>query len=294
MADLFKGTGVALVTPFQKNGTIDFQALGMLIDHVISNGVNYLVALGTTSEAPVMNAEEKAQVLEFVIQHTRKRCPIVCGLGGNNTLEVCRQLKSWKLDEVDGILSVTPYYNKPSQQGLFEHFKAVAGATEKPVILYNVPTRTSVNLIAETTIKLAREINNIVAIKEASPDLNQCMHLVLNRPQGFTILSGDDILTCAQLALGFDGVISVAANCFPSPFSQLVHHGREGLITAARKIHYQLLPGMELLFQEGNPTGVKAVLAQQKLIENNLKLPLLPASPKLMEAIRQFLKTLHE
>lgn len=283
---------MALVTPFNEDGSVDYSALGKLIDHVIEGGVNYLVALGTTSEAPVFSTQEKKDVLAFIINKCNKRVPVVCGMGGNNTHEIIEQLRTWDLAGVDGILSVAPYYNRPSQEGMYRHFKAIAEATELPIILYNVPTRTSSNIAAETTIRLAKECKNIVAIKEATSDMMQCMHLVEHRPDGFTILSGDDILTCAQIAMGFDGVISVAANCYTSDFTSMVNAALDGDVHNARVLHYKLMHGMELLFAEGNPAGAKAALAEMGILKNNLRLPLIPASEGLCKELHKFIKTL--
>ena len=281
MPHTFRGTGVALVTPFQIDGAIDFPALEKLIDHVIKNGVNYLVALGTTAETPTLTSKEKKEVLAYIIEKCNERVPVVCGIGGNNTAEVLELLKEYDLSKVSGILSVAPYYNKPSQEGIYQHFKAIATATDKPIILYNVPGRTVTNILPATALRLASEFRNIVAIKEASGIFSQCMDLVNGRPEHFAVLSGDDDLVVPQIAIGFEGVISVAANCFTKEFTDMVNESLAGNFDAARKLHYSLLNNIRLLFAEGNPTGVKYVLSKMGICENVLRLPLVLASEEL-------------
>lgn len=281
----FRGTGVALVTPFTKNGFVDFKGLAKLIDHVIENGVDYLVALGTTAETPTLSADEKKEVLISVLNHAAGRVPVVCGMGGNSTQEVLDNIAAYNLDGVAGLLSVVPYYNKPSQEGIFQHFKAIAAATELPVILYNVPGRTVANMLPQTVVRIAKECPNVVAIKEASGNMAQCMELVSIRPEGFTVLSGDDNLVVPQVAVGFDGVISVAANCFTRDFTDMVNAALGGDFARARQLHYRLLPGIDLLFAEGNPAGVKHVLSGMELMKNVLRLPLVAASDALGEKI---------
>ena len=292
MAHMFKGTGVALVTPFNADGSVDYNSLEKLVSHVITNGVNYLVALGTTAETPTLTAEEKKEVLAFIIKTCNKRVPVVCGIGSNNTAEVLHALKTYDLAGVDGILSVVPYYIKPTQEGLYQHFKAIASATDKPIILYNVPGRTVTNMLPATSLRLAKEFKHIVAIKEAVGQMPQCMELVQGRPDGFAVLSGDDDLVLPQLALGMDGVISVAANCFTKDFTGMVNAGLSGDFDTARKLHYKLLKGIGLLFTEGNPPGVKYVLSQMGICGNNLRLPVVPISSSHEEKINDFLKTL--
>jgi 4-hydroxy-tetrahydrodipicolinate synthase len=282
---MFEGIGVALVTPFTKDNTIDFPALGKVIDAVITGGVDYLVALGTTAETPTLTKEEKKQVLDFVLDHNNNRVPVVVGIGENNTQALLDSLAAYPMERVSGILSVVPYYNKPSQEGIYQHFKTLAQATDKPVILYNVPGRTVANILPETVLRLAADYSNIVAIKEASGNIAQCMELVSKKPAGFTVLSGDDNLILAQTAIGMKGVISVAANCYAKDFCTMVKHALKNEMDAARELHYSLLPAIDLLFAEGNPTGVKYVLHKQGLCENILRLPLVPASDKLMSAI---------
>lgn len=291
MQSQFSGTGVALVTPFKDNN-IDFEALERLIEHVIANGVNYIVALGTTGETPTLTGEEKKQILAFIVEKTTARVPIVCGIGGNNTAEVIASLQEYDLTGVDGILSVVPYYNKPSQEGIYQHFKAIANATTKPIILYNVPGRTVTNMLAATTLRLAKEFKHIVAIKEASGNMAQCMELVEGKPEHFAILSGDDDLVVPQMAIGLQGVISVAANCFTKDFTTMVNACTEGNFYRAKELHYKLLPGIKLLFAEGNPAGVKNVLAKMNICEDNTRLPLVLASKELSEHIAAYLKTI--
>jgi 4-hydroxy-tetrahydrodipicolinate synthase len=283
---MFNGIGVALVTPFQQDFSIDYVALGNIIDAVIEGGVDYLVALGTTAETPTLTKTEKKQVLDFVIKHTNGRKPIVVGIGGNNTTELLETLKEYPMDKIAGILSVAPYYNKPSQEGIYQHFKTLASATEKPIILYNVPGRTVTNILPDTAIRLAKEFKHIVAIKEASGNIPQCMELVAKAPEHFSILSGDDNLVVAQVAIGMKGVISVAANSYPKDFCSMVHLALANQIAEARKIHYTLLPKIDLLFAEGNPTGVKYVLSMMGLCAPIVRLPLVPASTTLQQQIK--------
>lgn len=283
---MFEGTGVALVTPFTKENAVDFEALGKIIDSVIDGGVDYLVALGTTAETPTLTKEEKLQVLDFIIVHNNKRVPVVVGIGDYNTQGLLDALAEYPMGHLSGILSVVPYYNKPSQEGIYQHFKTLAQATDKPIILYNVPGRTVTNILPETVIRLAREFKNIVAIKEASGNLAQCMELVAGVPEGFTVLSGDDNLILAQAAVGMKGVISVAANSYPKEFCAMVKHALNNEMDAARKLHYGLLNRINLLFAEGNPCGVKYALSLQGLCENVLRLPLVPASETLQEKIK--------
>ncbi len=294
MKHAFRGTGVALATPFQNNGAIDYNALEKLVNHVIDGGVNYLVALGTTAETPTLSAEEKKNVLAFIIEKCAKRVPVVCGIGGNNTAEIISQLDEYDLDNVDGILSVAPYYNKPTQEGIYQHFKAIANATDKPIILYNVPGRTASNILPATALRLAREFDHIVAIKEASGNLSQCMELVQGKPEHFAILSGDDELGLPQIAIGMEGIISVVANCFPKDFTLMVNAALGGDYDHARHLHYTLLDGIRLLFVEGNPPGLKAVLSEMNICANNLRLPIVPVSNETAQKIRQYLKNYTE
>jgi len=288
----FQGTGVALVTPFTASKAIDFDALGKLVDYVIDGGVDFLVALGTTAETPTLSAAEQLEVLNFIIQQNNKRKPLVVGIGSNNTQHVIDTIKAYPMEEVDGILTVVPYYNKPSQEGIYQHFKAIASATDKAIILYNVPGRTVTNMLPATALRLANEFKHIVAVKEASGNLGQCMELVQGAPAHFNVLSGDDDLVLPQIAIGMKGVISVAANSFPKQFTAMVNHALQHEIAAAQTLHYALLPATKLLFAEGNPTGVKYVLAQKGIIQNELRLPLITASPQLQQAFEPYINAL--
>ncbi|MBL7711864.1 MAG: 4-hydroxy-tetrahydrodipicolinate synthase [Chitinophagaceae bacterium] len=292
MAISFRGTGVALVTPFNEDLSVDFDGLGKLVDHVIANGVNYLVALGTTAETPTLGEDEKKQVLAYVVRHNAGRVPVVCGMGGNNTAELVRQLKEYDLKGVSAILSVSPYYNKPTQEGIYQHFKAVAQATTLPVILYNVPGRTAGNILPATAARLARDHSNIIAIKEASGNMVQFMDYVQQMPEGFELLSGDDNLVLPQLAIGFDGVISVAANSYTKDFTGMVSAALEGDFATARGLHYKLLKGMDLLFAEGNPAGVKCALKAMGICGDTLRLPLVNVSAETKQQTEQFIARL--
>ncbi len=286
MKHKFRGTGVALITPFQPDGSVDISALRKLVDHVISGGVEYLVSLGTTSEAATLNEYERTQVLETIIEHNNGRVPTVAGIGGNNTAEAVKKLKNGLPKGVEGVLSVVPYYNKPTQEGMFAHFAAVAQATDLPVILYNVPGRTASNMKAQTTLKLAHSYTNIIAVKEASGDLLQMMEIIAGKPEGFALLSGDDALTQPVIAIGGEGVISVVANAWARPFSDMVRHQLANQTKEAQKLHYLLLETINLLFAEGNPGGIKALLNQMQICENVLRLPLVKVSEALNEKLR--------
>jgi 4-hydroxy-tetrahydrodipicolinate synthase len=292
MNNKFQGTGVALVTPFTQDGAIDYPALAKLVEHVIENKVDFLVALGTTAETPTLSTEEKQAVLRFIIQQNNKRVPLVCGAGGNNTAAVIQQLQTWDWNGVDGLLSVVPYYNKPTQEGIYQHFKAIASATPLPIILYNVPGRTVTNMLPATTLRLAQEFKQIVAVKEASGNMAQCMELVQGAAADFAVLSGDDDLVLPQMAIGMHGVISVAANCFTKDFSQMVHLASQGQFEAAKGLHYRLLKGINLLFAEGNPGGVKCVLQEMGMMQDTLRLPLVNVSAATQTQIQDYLKSI--
>jgi 4-hydroxy-tetrahydrodipicolinate synthase len=270
----FRGTGVAIVTPFHKQGTIDFTALERLIEHLISGGVNYLVVRGTTSETAALSREEKHALAEFVVDIVNKRVPLVIGIGSNNTQDVINAIRSDSLEGYDAILSVTPYYNKPQQRGLYLHYKSIATVSPLPIIMYNVPSRTSVNMKPEITLQLASEFDNIIGIKEASGNIEQTMDIIRNKPKDFLVISGDDMLTLPLLGMGSDGVISVVANAYPGLFSEMVTLGLNGNMEEARKIHYKLTNFIRSVFADGNPSGIKAALEIKEIITNNLRLPL--------------------
>jgi 4-hydroxy-tetrahydrodipicolinate synthase len=282
------GTGVALVTPFNAAGAVDFDALGRLIDFVIEGGVEYLVTLGTTGETATLNENEKKEIILYTYQKNAGRVPVVVGIGGNNTGEVIEALQSYPLDGAEAVLSASPYYSKPSQEGIYQHYKALAAASPKPIILYNVPGRTASNLTAATTLRLAA-VPNIAGIKEASGNMVQCMHILRDKPADFLVVSGDDHVTLPLIACGMEGVISVAANCFPADFSQMVRHCLQGGFAAARTLHYKCLEGIDLLFAENNPAGVKAFLTELGIIENVLRLPLVPLSEEVHSKVKAYL-----
>ncbi len=284
MIDKFRGLGVAMVTPFNKNGSIDFEGLDRLTNHLIEGGVNYLVVMGTTGENPTINAEEQAQILERVKSVNAKRRPIVFGIGGNNTEEVVNRLKTTDLSGVDGILSVSPYYNKPSQEGIYQHYKAISDNTPLPVIMYNVPGRTGSLVSAETTLRIA-ELPNIVTTKEASGSFEVCMDVLRDKPEGFTVVSGDDNYTLPYIAAGMTGVISVIGNAFPKEFSQMVNYALDGDFKSARHLHYKLLPMMKAIFMDGNPGGVKYALEKLGICSNYFRLPVVPVNKATMKAI---------
>ena len=287
-----KGMGVALVTPFKENDEIDFTALGNLVDYQIKNGVDYLVVLGTTAETPTLTQEEKKKIQAFVIERAQGQVPIVLGVSGNCTKSVVELLKKDNYTGVDAILSVVPYYNKPSQEGIYQHYKAVAGATELPIVLYNVPGRCGVNMSAETTLRLAREIDNIVAVKEASGNMTQMNDIIKRKPENFHVISGDDGVTFPLITLGAVGVISVIGNAFPKEFSRMVRLALNGDYTNALTIHHAFNELFELLFVDGNPAGVKSMLSMMGYIENRLRLPLVPTRIVTYEKIRDVLDEL--
>ncbi|HEX2536355.1 MAG TPA: 4-hydroxy-tetrahydrodipicolinate synthase [Chitinophagaceae bacterium] len=292
LRDQLKGTGVALVTPFTADNRVDYDALARLIQFVIDGGVQYLVTLGTTGESVTLTNEEKKEIIRFTCSTAAGRLPVVVGIGGNNTQSVIRGLETLPLEGAAAVLSASPYYNKPSQEGIFQHYKALAAVSPRPIILYNVPGRTASNITAATTLRLAREVENIVGIKEASGNMVQCMHILRDRPGDFLVTSGDDHLTLPLIACGMDGVISVAANCFPKDFSALVQCALRGEYVRARALQSVLLTGFDLLFAENNPAGVKAFLHELGLMENVLRLPLVPLSAPIHEQVKSFLATL--
>lgn len=289
LRETLKGTGVALVTPFKSNFEIDFDALGKVIDFVLEGGVEYIVTLGTTGETPTLDRSEKLDIATYTFEKVGNRAPVVIGIGGNNTHELVRDLQTFPVEKAAAVLSASPYYSKPSQDGLFYHYKALAAASSKPILLYNVPGRTGRNVTAATTLRLANEVENIAGIKEASGDMAQCMQILRDRPETFLVVSGDDNLVLPQIACGMDGVISVAANCFPKYFSEMTRLCLSGDFKAAKAVNDKLIAGYELLFAENNPAGVKAFLAELGVIENFLRLPLVPLSDGLHAQVKAYL-----
>lgn len=285
MKSQLKGTGVALITPFTKDNQVDTEALSRIVNYVIDGGVDFIVALGTTSEAPTLTKEEKQLVKQTIIAANRGRLPLVIGIGGNNTQNVIEEIKQTDLSEFVAILSVTPYYNKPSQSGLYAHFGAIARESSLPIILYNVPGRTGVSMTAETVLRLANDFSNIIAVKEASGNMVLDMNILKASSGHFSFLSGDDTTTLLSVYMGGVGAISVIGIAYPNEFSRMVRLGLEGKIAEANKLQYELLPKMELAFKEGNPTGIKAILAQKGLCEPYVRLPLVEASSQLKEEI---------
>ena len=284
------GCGAAMITPFKADMTIDWERLARMIDYVIDGGTNYIVALGTTAEIPTLPNKEKNEVIAFFKQHVAGRVPIVVGKGGNNTRALVEELKEMDTDGIAAILSVTPYYNKPSQEGLYRHFEAVAQASPLPVILYNVPGRTGVNMSAETTCRLARDFENIIAVKEASGKIDQIEQIIKNCPKEFLVLSGDDGMTVEVMRRGGDGVISVAINAFPKRFSHVVYLASQGLFDRAEEAYAPLHEAVCALFEQGNPVGVKAALTLLGNIDNNLRLPLVPATELLMKKLERLIR----
>ena len=288
-----QGTGVALVTPFHKQGNIDFTAFGNLIEHTISGGVDYLLCLGTTSEYPTLNKQEKMAIVEYTIEKVENRVPIVLGMGGNDTRSLVDEIRKTDFSSIAAILSVAPYYNKPNQKGLYTHFKAVAEASDVPVILYNVPGRCGVNISAETCVQLATDFPNIIGIKEASGNISQCMDILMNKPQGFTVVSGEDALVLPLMALGMQGVISVTANAFPKQMSELVNHCLKSNMKKARAVHEKLLPFSKAIFEEGNPVGIKAALEIMNIASSNLRQPLVKASKPLQTKLQTIINNIN-
>jgi len=286
---ILQGTGVALVTPFNADFEVDYAALGRVIDFVIRGGVEYLVTLGTTGETPTLSKDEKIALIKFTYEKAAGRVPVIVGIGGNNTAELLKDLEKFPLEKAVAVLSTSPYYSKPSQEGLFQHYKTLAEASPKPIILYNVPGRSGRNVNASTVIRLAHEVNQIAGIKEASGDMAQCMQILRDRPDDFLVVSGDDALALPQMACGMDGVISVAANSFPERFTEMVRACIKGDYKKAKSINDELIEGYEILFAENNPAGVKAALAELGIIENYLRLPLVPLSQPLNNRIKSYL-----
>lgn len=287
-----KGMGVAFITPFKADESVDYEAIVRLLDYQISNGTDFLVILATTAETPALSEDEKKKIRTLIVDRVHGRIPIVLGFGGNNTKALVEQLKEDDLKGIDAILSVVPYYNKPSQEGIYQHFKAVASASCKPVVLYNVPGRTGVNMTAETTLRLAHDCENIIATKEASGDFTQIDDIIKNKPANFSVLSGDDGITYPLITLGAVGVISVIGNAFPREFSQMTRLALVGDSRNALTIHHRFAELFKLLFIDGNPAGVKAMMSMMGLIENKLRLPLVPTRITTSERIREVLRTL--
>jgi 4-hydroxy-tetrahydrodipicolinate synthase len=285
----FRGTGVAIVTPFKKSGAIDFDAYEKILEFTIEGGVDFIVALGTTGEASTLSKQEKKTLIEFSVEKIKKRVPLVVGIGGNNTSELVLSIHATPFKGVDAILSVCPYYNKPQQEGLYQHFKVVAEASPVPVILYTVPGRTSSNLSAATTLRLANDCKNIIGIKEASGNFDQISQILKNRPEGFLVLSGDDGLTLPLIALGCDGVISVVANACPKEFSEMVRFSLQGDFEKARQIHYKLADLINSLFADGSPAGIKAALSLKNLCHDILRLPLVSVNKEARTLIKRFI-----
>ena len=290
--NIFKGLGIALITPFTSDGAVDYPALIRLVNYQLDNGADFFCILATTGETPCLSKEEKQTIKDTVVDLVQGRVPILMGCGGYNTAAVMEELRTGDFRGIDGVLSVCPYYNKPSQEGLYQHFKAIASATQLPVVLYNVPGRTGVNMKAETTVRLARDCKNIVAIKEASGNLEQVDEIIKNKPKDFDVISGDDSLTFPMVSCGAVGVISVIGNALPKEFSKMIRLQFRGEYDAARKIHHRFTDLFSLLFVDGNPAGVKAMLHEMGFIENVLRLPLVPTRISTLQKMSEIMKEL--
>lgn len=288
-----KGMGVALITPFKEDGSVDYDALFKLVEFQVQNGTDYLVVLGTTAETPTLTEVEKQEIVERIVSQVRRRIPIVLGVGGNCTQALVDKFKNDDFKGIDAILSVVPYYNKPSQEGIYQHYRAIAKATSLPIVLYNVPGRTGVNMTAETTLRIARDFEHVVAVKEASGNITQMDDIIKNKPDRFQVISGDDGIAFPLIALGAVGVISVIGNAFPQEFSRMVRLALSGDYASARVIHSRFAELFELLFVDGNPAGVKSMLNMMGYIENRLRLPLVPTRIPTYEKIRDVLKRLN-
>ncbi|MBO4316370.1 MAG: 4-hydroxy-tetrahydrodipicolinate synthase [Prevotella sp.] len=291
-SNIFRGLGIALITPFKTDGSVDYDSLKRLVEYQLENGADFFCILATTGETPCLTKEEKEKIKHLVVELNQGRLPVLMGCGGNNTAAIVEELKTTNWSGIDGILSVCPYYNKPSQEGLYQHFKAIAQASPLPVVLYNVPGRTGINLKAETTVRLANDCENIVAIKEASGSLEQVDEIIKNKPARFDVISGDDALTFPMIASGAAGVISVIGNALPKEFSRMIRYEFRGEYEPARKIHHRFTELYSLLFVDGNPAGVKALLHEMGMIENELRLPLVPTRITTMQKIANTLKEL--
>jgi len=287
-----RGTGIALVTPFKKDLSIDFDALARIIDHVINGGVEYVVALGTTGESPTLSKDEKKKVYSFISEHVKGRVPCVAGIGGNDTHEVVDTIKAFDFSKFDAVLSVSPYYNKPNQEGIFQHYMELAKVSPKPIIIYNVPGRTGSLVAASTTLRLANASDKFIATKEASGSAEQFMDILKDKPSKFSVISGDDNLTLPYLAMGMSGVISVIGNAFPKDFSEMVRLGLKGDFEAARKLHFKLYEAMKTIFADGSPGGIKVILNELGLCENIVRLPLAAVNAGVENKLRQLAKSL--
>lgn len=292
MNTIFKGTGVAIVTPFHKHGTIDFSSLENLVEHIIKGKASYIVVLGTTGESATLSKEEKQAVASHVVEIVNNRLPLVLGVGSNNTQEIINLLHHSQLDSFQAIMSVTPYYNKPQQKGLYYHYKNISAACPLPIIMYNVPGRTSVNMTAETTLKIAQEFPNIIGIKEASGNMAQVMSIIKNKPDNFLVISGDDLLALPIIAAGGDGVISVAANALPDMVSQMVNFTLDKNLEKAVPLHYKMLDFFNAIFEQGNPSGIKAALEILGLIQHYVRLPLVKVDKNLYNNIAEIIEVL--
>jgi 4-hydroxy-tetrahydrodipicolinate synthase len=290
--NIFKGLGIALITPFMEDGSVDYKSLIRLVEYQLNNGADFFCILATTGETPTLTADEKKKIKDLIVDLVGGRVPILMGCGGNNTAAVVEELKTGDFRGIDGVLSVCPYYNKPSQEGLYQHFKAIAAATQLPVVLYNVPGRTGVNLAAATTVRLAHDCPNIVAIKEASGNLEQVDEIIKNKPRNFDVISGDDALTFPMISCGAVGVISVIGNALPREFSKMIRLQMKGEYDGARKIHHRFIDLFSLLFVDGNPAGVKAMLHEMGYIENVLRLPLVPTRISTLQRMSEIMKEL--
>lgn len=291
-SNIFRGLGIALITPFKTDGSVDYESLKRLVEYQLTNGADFFCILATTGETPCLTKEEKESIKQLVVEINHGQLPILMGCGGNNTAAIVEELKTSDWSGIDGVLSVCPYYNKPSQEGLYQHFKSIAQASPLPVVLYNVPGRTGINLKAETTVRLANDCENIVAIKEASGSLEQVDEIIKNKPARFDVISGDDALTFPMIASGAAGVISVIGNALPKEFSRMIRYEFRGEYEPARKIHHRFTELYSLLFVDGNPAGVKALLHEMGMIENELRLPLVPTRITTMQKIANTLKEL--
>ena len=287
MKELF-GTGVALVTPFNEDKSVDFDGLKRLVNYQIDNGINYLVVMGTTGEPATLNSDEKEKVKATILEANNGRLPVVLGIGGNNTMAVVEEIQSTDLTDFCAVLSVSPYYNKPTQEGIFQHFKAIAEVSPKPIIVYNVPSRTGKNIEPETIIRLANDFDNIVAVKEAAGDIVQSMRLVQHKPKDFLIISGDDMIALPMVLTGGAGVISVIGQGLPKDFSQMIQYGLKGEVENATKLHHRMMDSIDYIFEEGNPAGIKALLKKINICSENVRLPLVNASYDLQQKLNTF------